>query len=70
VVWVRLPESIDALKLYHASIQKGISIAPGPIFTRKMEMTNYIRLNFSHQWTPAIEQAVKDVGLLATSLME
>ncbi|MES2553014.1 MAG: 2-aminoadipate aminotransferase, partial [Pseudomonadota bacterium] len=69
VVWVRLPESIDALKLYHACIQKGISIAPGPIFTRKMEMTNYMRLNFSHQWTPAIEQAVKDVGATATSLM-
>ena len=69
VVWVRLPESIDALKLYHACIQKGISIAPGPIFTRKMEMTNYMRLNFSHQWTPAIEQAVKDVGVTAISLM-
>jgi len=69
VVWVKLPESIDALKLYHACIQKGISIAPGPIFTRKMEMTNYIRLNFSHQWTPAIEQAVRDVGLIAKLLI-
>lgn len=69
VLWVKLPDSIDALKLYHACIQKGISIAPGPIFTRNMEMTNYIRLNFSHQWTPAIEQAVKDVGIIAKSLM-
>ena len=67
VLWIKLPDAVDALKLYHACISKGISIAPGPIFTKKMELTNFIRLNFSHQWTPAIEQAVKDVGTLVKS---
>lgn len=68
VVWIRLPPGIDALTLYHQAIKQGISIAPGPIFTRKQELTNYIRLNFSHHWTPAIEQAVRQVGSIAQAL--
>ncbi|MEZ0232838.1 MAG: PLP-dependent aminotransferase family protein [Methylophilaceae bacterium] len=69
VVWLELPEEIDSLNLYQQCLEKGISIAPGPLFTRKKELTNYIRLNFSHQWTPSIEQAVRTVGSLARKML-
>jgi len=69
VVWLELPEEIDSLNLYQQCLEKGISIAPGPLFTRKKELINYIRLNFSHQWTPSIEQAVRDVGSLARKML-
>lgn len=69
VMWIELPEQVDALKLYHLAIQRGISIAPGPIFTRKKELTHCIRLNFSHPWTPAMEQAVAEVGAIAKSML-
>ena len=59
VVWVQLPEGLDSLELYRQCIEKGISIAPGPIFTRKKALVNYIRLNYSHQWTVEIEKSGK-----------
>lgn len=69
VIWVKLPPSIDALALYRAAIDNGITVAPGTIFSRKKEFTHYIRLNFSHLWTLAIEQAVREVGALANAML-
>lgn len=69
VVWLELPVGVDALDLYGLCIAKGISIAPGALFSRRGELRNFIRLNFSHPWTPTIEQAVKEVGTLARGLL-
>lgn len=69
VIWVKLPPSIDALALYRAAIDNGITVAPGTIFSHKKEFTHYIRLNFSHLWTLAIEKAVRDVGALACDML-
>lgn len=69
VIWVRLPPALDALALYRAAIDNGITVAPGTIFSRKKDLTHYIRLNFSHLWTLTIEQAVRDVGALACEML-
>lgn len=69
VIWVNLPPALDALALYRAAIDNGITVAPGTIFSRKKELTHYIRLNFSHLWTLTIEQAVRDVGALAGEML-
>ncbi|HEY0906782.1 MAG TPA: PLP-dependent aminotransferase family protein [Methylophilus sp.] len=69
VIWVKLPPAMDALALYRAAIDNGITVAPGTIFSRRKELTHYIRLNFSHLWTLAIEQAVRDVGALACEML-
>ncbi len=69
VIWVKLPPALDALQLYRAAIDNGITVAPGTIFSRTKEHTHYIRLNFSHLWTLAIEQAVREVGALACALL-
>ncbi|MCB5186436.1 PLP-dependent aminotransferase family protein [Methylobacillus caricis] len=70
VIWIQLPQGIDALKLYRQAIDNGITVAPGTIFSRKKDLTNFIRLNFSHLWTLAIEQAVRDVGAMVVKLCD
>lgn len=69
VIWVKLPPALDALELYRTAINSGITVAPGTIFSRKKELTHYIRLNYSHLWSLAIEQAVRDVGTLACDML-
>lgn len=69
VIWIQLPAALDTLKLYRNALDNGITVAPGSIFSRKKDLTHYIRLNFSHLWTVAIEQAVRDVGALACSML-
>ena len=64
VLWVELPETVDALKLYRASLANGISIVPGLIFSATGRFKNYIRISCGHPWTDSIDQAVMTLGKL------
>ncbi|NMG33257.1 aminotransferase class I/II-fold pyridoxal phosphate-dependent enzyme [Azoarcus sp. TTM-91] len=63
--WVELPAGSDALALHRAALARGISIAPGPIFSAKREYGHCIRLNFGHPWSAPLEQAMATLGQLA-----
>ena len=64
VLWVELPEYVNARKLYEASLKAGITIAPGPIFSIRQGYPNHIRLN-SAFWSDKIEKALATLGGLA-----
>lgn len=64
ILWVEMPERVDAITLYHQAFSRGISIAPGPIFSMNNSFRNYIRLNSSF-WSPQIEEAIRILGALA-----
>lgn len=67
VLWVEMPESVDALALHEEALQKGISIAPGTIFSTGDRFGNCIRVNAAF-WSERIEQALETVGGLAEAL--
>jgi len=64
VLWVEMPEGIDSIKLYEHALDKGITIAPGLIFSASGKYRNFIRLNAAY-WSDRIEQALATVGRLA-----
>ncbi|HNY64845.1 MAG TPA: PLP-dependent aminotransferase family protein [Deltaproteobacteria bacterium] len=63
-LWVELPGSIDSLLLYEQARARGISVAPGPIFTVRDKYRNYIRLSAAN-WDKGVEDAVRTLGSLA-----
>jgi DNA-binding transcriptional MocR family regulator len=63
--WVELPHSVDALRLFEAALERGISLAPGPIFSANGEFRHHIRLNYGYPWSPEIERAMATLGELA-----
>jgi DNA-binding transcriptional MocR family regulator len=63
--WVELPHSVDALRLFEAALERGISLAPGPIFSASGEFRHHIRLNYGYPWSPEIERAMATLGELA-----
>lgn len=65
VIWVEMPESVNAMRLFKEAIDAGISLAPGPIFSARQGFGNFIRLNCGHQWTDRIDRAVATIGKLA-----
>jgi DNA-binding transcriptional MocR family regulator len=67
IIWVELPEGFDAFKLYEAALQKGISVAPGTIFTLGDKYRNCFRLNAAF-WSERIEQALEILGGLAETV--
>lgn len=68
VLWVELPEKVDAFRLYEQSLERGIGIAPGTLFTTGDKYRNCIRVTAAF-WSPAIDQALQTVGGLAREMM-
>ncbi|RJF91909.1 PLP-dependent aminotransferase family protein [Noviherbaspirillum saxi] len=69
VLWVQLPEGVDAMELYHAALERRITVAPGHMFAPGFTYGHCIRLNYSADWSPEIEAAVQTLGKLAESLL-
>jgi DNA-binding transcriptional MocR family regulator len=69
VLWLELPETIDALKLYRAALANRISIVPGLIFSASGQFRNHIRISCGYPWSDAIERAFITLGKLCSKLM-
>ena len=67
VLWVELPETVDARKLYELALKAGITIAPGPIFSVRQGYPNHVRLNAAF-WSDKIEKAIATLGGLAEGM--
>jgi len=62
-LWVKLPESVDVLKLYQSALAAGVAINPGPEWsTDKAHGINRIRLCFA---SPSKEDIRQGVATLA-----
>ena len=68
VLWVELPESVDAIQLYRRALAERISIAPGPMFSPTGRFQRCIRLNCAQPRDARVERALARVGELAVEL--
>ncbi len=66
-LWVELPERVDSLQLFHLALARGVSIAPGPIFSATRRFKSCIRLNYGSPWSARSEQAMATLGELIGS---
>lgn len=64
ILWVEMPEEVDAFRLYEGALKKGISLAPGTLFSNGDRFRNCIRLNAAF-WSERVEQALETVGEMA-----
>jgi DNA-binding transcriptional MocR family regulator len=66
-LWVELPREVNALRVHRQALARGISIAPGPIFSAQHGFQNFIRLNYGHPWTAKFEKGLASLGKIAQS---
>ena len=64
VLWVELPPAVDSLELQGRALDRGIAIAPGPIFSARNRFQNFVRLSCG-SLTPRTEAALSMVAELA-----
>lgn len=64
-VWVEFAEGFDALALHQAALARGISVAPGPMFSARRHFRHCLRLNYGHPWDARFEAAMQTLGALA-----
>ena len=68
VIWIELPNKIDAMKLHELALEENISIAPGPMFSATQKYKNFIRLSCAQPWNDKLEQGLITLGRLAYGL--
>jgi DNA-binding transcriptional MocR family regulator len=66
VLWVELPESVDALEVYYRALEAGIAITPGHLFSASDQYQHFIRLNAAN-WSPDIDGHIKQLGQFISS---
>jgi DNA-binding transcriptional MocR family regulator len=64
VLWVQLPDGVDAMDLYDTARGVGITIAPGPMFSPSGGYRNFIRLNTGFPWNEKTERQIETLGRL------
>lgn len=58
VIWVELPGEVDTFELAGRALERGISIAPGPLFSATQKYRNCMRLSCACRWDDRIERAL------------
>ncbi len=66
VLWVQLPEGVDAMDLYADAERAGIRIAPGPMFSPSHGYREFVRLNTGFPWSESTERQMATLGKLVT----
>lgn len=70
LLWVELPAAVDCVRLNERLAKRAIHVAPGSLFSASGKFRQCLRLNYAFTLTPAIEDAVRTVGELATEMVE
>jgi DNA-binding transcriptional MocR family regulator len=65
ILWVELPKSCDTVVLFEKLLERGITIAPGPMFSASQRYRNCMRLGLGQPWSERLERALREVGRLA-----
>ena len=68
LLWVELPKKVSALELHRRALQERISIVPGPLFSARQRLDNFIRLNAAQEWDGRVEAALARLGQLTAEL--
>lgn len=69
VLWIRLPEGIDSDRLFREAVEIGVHTFPGLVFSTGGMHRNYVRLNAGSPLTPAIKQAIHNLGELVSGML-
>lgn len=69
LLWIQLPEIIDALELYKTALKKNIAITPGHLFSTGERYHNFIRLNASN-WSEEAEPAIERLGSVISFMLD
>jgi len=64
-LWVELPQGCDAMAVFEAAWDAGVSVAPGPMFSASGGFERHLRLNCSLPWDDRVAEAVGLLGQLA-----
>lgn len=63
-LWVELPSEVNTLSLYARTLEEGIVITPGSLFSVSGKFSNCLRISFAHPWNDARVTALRRLSEL------
>ena len=69
-LWIEMPKGFDSVELSRMTMEHGISICPGVVFSSQRHYKNYFRLNCALPWSKQIENAIHKIGELSSKILE
>jgi len=65
VFWVELPEGTDGFAVYRESLDAGVTVTPGRMFSAAGHFNHCLRLSVALPWSSQVESAIDTVGKIA-----
>ena len=69
-LWIELPEGVDAIEVFEAAWDAGISVAPGPMFSPSGGYRRFLRLNCSVPWGDDVVEAVHTLARIVSDRLQ
>jgi DNA-binding transcriptional MocR family regulator len=70
VLWLELPDHLNAVEFFVRAKALGIAVAPGPIFTTQDLYGSFVRLSCSGVWSERLATGLEQLGQLAWQMRE
>ncbi|MGE4297414.1 MAG: PLP-dependent aminotransferase family protein [Desulfovibrionaceae bacterium] len=67
VLWLELPERVDAVRLFFKAKAEGVGIAPGPIFSTQEKFGHFIRISCNGLWDDRTRDGLARLGQLVAA---
>lgn len=64
VLWLELPGSVNTTSLIEPALARGVSFAPGSLFSNTGKFNNCLRLNCAVKWDARVERALNNLARL------
>jgi DNA-binding transcriptional MocR family regulator len=68
ILWIELPKACDSVALLERLLERGITIAPGPMFSASQRYRNCLRVSLGQPATERQERALREIGRIAHEL--
>jgi DNA-binding transcriptional MocR family regulator len=68
LLWVEMPHGKSALELHDRALARGVSVAPGPIFSAKQRFASCVRVSCGFPWSATIERGIRTLGEIARAI--
>lgn len=69
-LWMELDARVDTHELYRRALKRGISIAPGRMFTLQEQYRHCLRVSYGLPWGERVENALRTLGKLVNDMVE
>ncbi|ETX10510.1 GntR family transcriptional regulator [Marinomonas ushuaiensis DSM 15871] len=64
LLWISLPDTVDAMTLHTQALESGIGLLPGLAFSLTSQFNHHFRLNYAQHWDNTTDAALKRLGKL------